>query len=432
MKVLLLSHSFNSLTQRFWVELERCGHTLSMELDINDQVTIEAVEQFQPDIIIAPYLKRAIPEIIWKHHRCIIIHPGIIGDRGPSALDWAILNNEEEWGVTALQADSEMDAGDVWAEARFPMRSTRKSSLYHNEITGAAVTTLHQVLKACTDTSFVPIPLNDNLSTITGKWMPPIRQQERLINWQQDSTQLALHKLQSADGYPGVLDELYGAPYYLFDAHAESKFKGFAGDVIAIRHNAICRATKDGAIWIGYLKSPGGIKLPATQLLAKHLDNIPEKLLPLDLGRIEETYQDIAYQENNGIGYLYFDFYNGAMSAERCERLHHAYEYARNRDTKIIALMGGDDFWSNGIDLNTIEAVEQFQPDINAMNDLCQSIITTTDKMVIAAMRGNAAAGGVFMALGADYIFARQGIILNPHYKNMGNLYGSEYWTYLL
>jgi putative two-component system hydrogenase maturation factor HypX/HoxX len=26
----------------------------------------------------------------------------------------------------------------------------------------------------------------------------------------------------------------------------------------------------------------------------------------------------------------------------------------------------------------------------------------------------------------------RDGVMLNPHYKNMGNLYGSEYWTYLL
>ena len=23
-------------------------------------------------------------------------------------------------------------------------------------------------------------------------------------------------------------------------------------------------------------------------------------------------------------------------------------------------------------------------------------------------------------------------MVLNPHYKGMGNLYGSEYWTYLL
>ena len=47
-------------------------------------------------------------------------------------------------------------------------------------------------------------------------------------------------------------------------------------------------------------------------------------------------------------------------------------------------------------------------------------------------MQGNAAAGGVFLALAADRVLARSGIVLNPHYRNMGNLYGSEYWTYLL
>ena len=36
------------------------------------------------------------------------------------------------------------------------------------------------------------------------------------------------------------------------------------------------------------------------------------------------------------------------------------------------------------------------------------------------------------MALAADLVLARDGVVLNPHYKGMGNLYGSEYWTYLL
>ena len=47
-------------------------------------------------------------------------------------------------------------------------------------------------------------------------------------------------------------------------------------------------------------------------------------------------------------------------------------------------------------------------------------------------MQGNAGAGGVFLALTSDRVLAREAVILNPHYKGMGNLYGSEYWTYLL
>ena len=109
MRILLLTHAFNSLSQRLFVELKHHGHDVSVEFDINDAVTIEAVELFQPDLVIAPFLKRAIPEIIWRNHICLVVHPGILGDRGPSALDWAILNAEESWGVTVLQAN----AGDL-------------------------------------------------------------------------------------------------------------------------------------------------------------------------------------------------------------------------------------------------------------------------------------------------------------------------------
>ena len=50
----------------------------------------------------------------------------------------------------------------------------------------------------------------------------------------------------------------------------------------------------------------------------------------------------------------------------------------------------------------------------------------------MAAIRGNAGAGGVFLGLAADRVVAASGAVFNPHYKNMGNLFGSEYWTYLL
>jgi putative two-component system hydrogenase maturation factor HypX/HoxX len=36
------------------------------------------------------------------------------------------------------------------------------------------------------------------------------------------------------------------------------------------------------------------------------------------------------------------------------------------------------------------------------------------------------------MALAADEVYARPGVVLNPHYRSMGELYGSEYWTYTL
>ena len=65
------------------------------------------------------------------------------------------------------------------------------------------------------------------------------------------------------------------------------------------------------------------------------------------------------------------------------------------------------------------------------MDDLVREIITTDSHWVISALAGNAGAGGVTLALAADNVYARTGIVLNPHYQGM-SLYGSEYWTYLL
>ena len=58
----------------------------------------------------------------------------------------------------------------------------------------------------------------------------------------------------------------------------------------------------------------------------------------------------------NGVGYLFFEFYNGAMSTLQCKRLEAAIYEARQGPTKILVFMGGVNFWSNGFHLNVIEA----------------------------------------------------------------------------
>jgi len=100
----------------------------------------EGVRRYDPDLVIAPMLTTAIPADIWSSWPCFIIHPGPRGDRGPSSLDWAIMSGAERWGVTVLQANAEMDAGDIWASVEFEMPRCSKSSVYRTEvITGGAV-----------------------------------------------------------------------------------------------------------------------------------------------------------------------------------------------------------------------------------------------------------------------------------------------------
>lgn len=441
MKILFLTHSFNSLAQRLFVELTRGGHEVSVEFDINDAVTIQAVEIYQPALIIAPFLKRAIPETIWRRQLCFIVHPGIVGDRGPSALDWAVMRDYQQWGVTVLQANGEMDAGDIWASELFLMRLTKKSSLYRHEVVEAAVESVLVAVTHFQSGNFKPMPLDYTRPDVLGRRHEQIRQKDRAIDWRKDNTRTILRKIHAADGFPGVLDILYGEQYYLFDACVEEALRGDPpGEIIAKRNGAICRATVDGAIWIGQLKRKTvdntSFKISAALALRDRLTEVPE--IPFDpfSSCRGETYRDVWYERRQDVGYLYFEFYNGAMDTAQCERLREVYLTVARSSVRVIVLMGGTDFWSNGIHLNHIEnatsPADESWRNINAMNDLTRAILTTRDQLTIAALQGNAGAGGVFLSLAADYIYARASIILNPHYKGMGNLYGSEYWTYLL
>ena len=54
---------------------------------------------------------------------------------------------------------------------------------------------------------------------------------------------------------------------------------------------------------------------------------------------------------------------------------------ATRRPTKVIVLFGGTEFWSNGMDLNLIQAArspaDELWASINALDDLAEAIVRT-------------------------------------------------------
>ena len=444
-RVLFLVSAHNSLSQRAQIALEELGHEVSVAVVDSAQAMEAAVAAHQPELIVCPILKKIIPESIWSRYRCLIVHPGPRGDRGPSSLDWAIELGMGEWGVTVLQATGDVDAGAIWATRNFATRPVGKSSLYRHEVRRGAVEALVEAMGHIGDEAFSPQPLDYDDPLVVGRERPLMKQIERAIEWTVDASATVMRKINAAEGHPGVLDTIAGVEFHLFGVHPERGLRGRPGEIIARRHGAICRATVDGAVWITHLKRRADgdrefFKLPALRALALAGCAVDAPEVPVGVHApipAGHTYRDISYEERAGVGYLHFDFYNGAMSTEQCRRLRDAYRYARGRtSTRVIVLMGGEDFWSNGIHLNVIEAAEnpaeESWHNLHAIDDVVADIVETDSHLVVAALSGDAAAGGVPLALAADHVVAREDVVLNPYYQHMGGLYGSEYWTYLL
>ncbi len=440
MRILLLCSAFNGLSQRAWIELRAKGHEVSVQLANDEEGIRRGVTGVDPDLIICPFLRERVPAEVWKNRRTIIVHPGPKGDRGPSSLDWAITGAEPVWGVTALEAVEEMDAGPIWGSRTFPIATEppRKSSLYNGPVADTAVELIHEVVAKAADPSFVPEPLDYRRPDVLGRLRPTMRQSDREFSWS-DSTEQVLRQIRAADGSPGVRTLLCGIPVSVFDAHRGTAHPGEPGTIALRRHGAVLVRTGDGAVWVGHVRkvlaAPGAaVKLPATVVLADQLTDVPESLEPLDHPAEPPGYREISYRRIGDIGVLHFDFYNGAMSTRQCRRLASALRHAAAQDTRVLVVRGGEAF-SNGIHLNVIEAaahpaLESWR-NINAIDDVCRELITCTNQIVVTSVSGNAGAGGVMVALGADRVLLRESVVLNPHYRTMG-LYGSEYWTYVL
>ncbi|MBL8324072.1 MAG: hydrogenase maturation protein [Rubrivivax sp.] len=494
MRVLLLAHAFNGLAQRLFVALREAGHAVSVELDIADAVTEEAVALWNPDVVIAPFLKRRIPESVWSRRLCLVVHPGPPGDRGPSALDWAILQGRRVWGVTVLQAVQDLDAGPVWAWQAFAVPAgLSKASLYRRAVCEAAVPAVMAALARVVPGSPKPAPpelaadapqspgaaasaaVPVAESAEAGGWQPLVTREQRAIDWVRHDSAEVLRRIRSADSHPGALGELFGEVCRLYDAHdstaaTRERVPTFAwaapGTVLAHRGPGLLVRTRDGAVWVGHVRREGwrcleevgarepapSVKLPAAQAFSLQAAGLPELGVPLhreDGGAHEiQEWDELRYVERAPaevpgarVGWLEFAFHNGALSERQAARLIDALRFARQRDTRVLVLAGGPDFFCNGIHLHEIEAASQRAGDgaadasmrhIEAIDDVCLAILQMTDRLTVSALRGNAGAGGCFLALAADHVWLREGLVLNPHYRNMGNLHGSEYWTYLL
>lgn len=424
MRILLLSSAFNSLTQRVWDELCARGHHVSVELYADAERVSAAASAAQPDLVLCPYLKQRVPAEVWSRFPTVILHPGPVGDQGPSSLDYAILDNEPVWGVTALGAAEELDSGPVWASRTFPMPAepVRKSALYGGPVTAAAVACALEVVALAADPSRSPTALGEAPRSVpNARKRPMLTQADRRFDWASDAVDI-VRAIRAADGFPGIRTVLAGHEVSVFDARLGTG-TGTPGELIGRYRQHLLVAAGQGAVWIGQLKRPGGVKLPAATVVGVDF-----------MSDIEDGPQDIWYRRDDLVGELTFSFYNGATGVDQCQRLERALRWAAKQDTRVLVLQSGPEVFCNGIHLGVIEAALDPQraawDNIWAINCACRALIEIRHQLTIAAFTGPAAAGGVMLGLGADVVAGRGGVMLHPYY-DIG-LYGSELHTLTL
>jgi putative two-component system hydrogenase maturation factor HypX/HoxX len=125
-----------------------------------------------------------------------------------------------------------------------------------------------------------------------------------------------------------VLDELFGVPCHLFDAHAEYGWPpdwplaqpGSRGGPAPARRAARHDRWACGSATCAAADQADAFKLPVGHAFAQQVPALPAWDLPLDAPPAA-GWRDIRYEAHGPVGVLHFAFYNGAMGTPQCERL---------------------------------------------------------------------------------------------------------------
>ncbi|WP_433717215.1 enoyl-CoA hydratase-related protein (plasmid) [Nocardia sp. CA-084685] len=447
-QILLLASGENGLTRRARLALERTGRTVRTVVVASSTDIENTVAANDSDLIICPYLTAYIPAAVYNRHRVVVIHPGPVGDRGPSSLDWAITEDDPIWGVTAVSATEVLDAGPVWGTRAFVLPQGRKSDVYNSVVSDAAIQLILEAADNAADPAFAPIDQALMYRPVAhARTRPRMRQADRAFDWS-DTAEHIVRRVNASDGSPGVRSTIGDFPVYLYDAHlGRREVDAESGTVLGRCHHAVeiaCGTAE--SIWIGHLRAvideEWSCKAPAAAALLRA--GYPVGALPTTVGG---GFADINYRRSGAIGELTFSAYNGAMSTGLCRRLTRAVRAAAREDIRVLILRGRRDaMFSNGLHLGRIHIDEhparEAWNNITAINDLCRELLlcgrasgqNPDGLLTIGAITGSAGAGGAggaLMPLSCDIVAATRRAVLDPHYQTMG-LSGSELHTYTL
>lgn len=93
-------------------------------LKMKDGAAMGHVRALDPELIVVAAYGRILPSDIldYPKYGCINVHSSLLPKyRGAAPINWAILNGEDETGVTIMHMAPELDAGDIIAQTATPI-----------------------------------------------------------------------------------------------------------------------------------------------------------------------------------------------------------------------------------------------------------------------------------------------------------------------
>lgn len=241
---------------------------------------VTTLRELKPDLIVVVAYGQILPQAILDLPRlgCLNVHTSLLPKyRGAAPIQWAILEDEPETGVTIMKMDAGLDSGDILTQTQTPIQPDDDSQTLHDRLAILGAELLTQTIPNVAAKSILPRKQPTEGSSYARK----ISKEDGKLNWNEPARKL-WNQIRAFTPWPGA---------FTFQTVGENKrlLKIWQAEVVETSSNEpgkILQADKSGivvacganALRILSLQREGGRRLSAQEFLAGNPIQVGDKL----------------------------------------------------------------------------------------------------------------------------------------------------------
>ena len=232
-----------------------------------DPTVWDQIRSLEADLCVMAYVTLMVPEEALNAPRLgsIQYHPSLLPmHKGPSSINWPIINGENKTGLSIFWPDNGLDTGPILLQKDVVIDpDDTLGSLYFNHLFPMGVDAILEAVDLVRDGTALRL----NQDPAKGSYEGWCQRADVEIDWVQ-SMDVVYNLIRGANPQPGAWTTLNGQPVTILDS---KKAIGFAnsepGSVVEVDADGISIGCVEGAVRVEKFKPEGAGKMSAKEFL---------------------------------------------------------------------------------------------------------------------------------------------------------------------
>ena len=215
------------------VKVEALKHNLKIfqPTSLKNGKGVEILEEIKPDLVVVVAYGKILPHdfLVYPKYGCINIHASILPKyRGASPIHFAVLNGDEETGVTAMQMDDGLDTGDILHIRKCPIGINDTTERMYEIMAPLGAETLMETIAKLEKGELNPVKQDESMSSKVGL----LTRDMSTIDWNKSAFEIH-NKIRGLYSWPGASTVLGGKTLKIHSAVlSDKKANNKIGEVI--------------------------------------------------------------------------------------------------------------------------------------------------------------------------------------------------------